>query len=141
MPKDKICLYLPKNFLKKIITHAQKEYPLECCGLLAGKRRRIIKAYPMQNKERSSSSYLMDPEEQYQVFQQIEGEKLELLAIYHSHPFTPAYPSAKDIDLAFYPEALMVIISLIDYSKPSINLFQVKQGKVKKGLLKIWPSS
>jgi len=95
----------------------------------------------MQNKERSSSSYLMDPEEQYQVFQQIEREKLELLAIYHSHPFTPSYPSAKDIDLAFYPEALMMIISLMTYSKPSINVFQVKQGKVKKGILKILPSS
>ncbi|MGB9699927.1 MAG: M67 family metallopeptidase [Thermodesulfobacteriota bacterium] len=136
MAKEKVFINIPKVFLEKMITHAFQEYPLECCGILAGKNCKVWKIFPMKNMERSSSSYFMDPEEQYQVFKEIEQEELELLAIYHSHPHSPAYPSPKDIELAFYPETSMIIISLLNPQKPSIKAFQVKERKVKKQTLK-----
>ncbi len=137
MPKEKITLYIPKVFLQRIIAHAIKEYPLECCGILAGIADRIAKVYPMKNIERSSQAFFMDPEEQYQVFQEMEREKLELLGIYHSHPHSPAYPSSKDIELAFYPDAIMVIISLRSPPNPWVGAFKISEKEVKKIKLKI----
>lgn len=137
MSKEKVSIYIPKIFLEKIIAHAFQEYPLECCGLLAGKNNNILKVYPMKNTERSSSSYFMDPEEQYQVFKEIEQENLELTAIYHSHPHTPAYPSPKDIDLAFYPDTFMIIISLCQPQKPMVAAFKIWAGLVQKIAIKI----
>lgn len=137
MPKEKISLYIPKAFLDKINAQAAQEYPRECCGILAGKKGRILKMYPIKNMESSSSSFFMDPEEQYRVFKEIEQENLKLLAIYHSHPHSDAYPSPKDIDLAFYPDTFMIIISLRHSQPPAIGVFKICAGKVKKIKFKI----
>ena len=111
-------LEIPEELLKRIIEHARQEYPLESCGILAGTNGRITKTYPMANKEKSSSCYLMEPEEQLRVFQEIEKEGLELTAIYHSHPHTAAYPSQRDVDYAFYADSLILIISLMEKEVP-----------------------
>lgn len=91
----------------------------------------------MENIEKSSSSYFMDPVAQYQVFQEIEQKKLELVAIYHSHPHSDAYPSPKDIDLAYYPDTFLLIISLRQLQKPNVAAFRIEEGRVKKIAIKI----
>ena len=91
----------------------------------------------MENIEKSSSSYLMAPEEQLRVFREIEEEGLELSAIYHSHPHSPAFPSQRDVDYAFYPGSLILIVSLMDQKFPQIGAFQIENGKIKKKALKI----
>ena len=88
MKKDLPDLEIHEDLLNRIIEHARQEYPLESCGILAGKNGKIIKFYPMENTKRSPSCYIMAPEEQLRVFQEIEKEELELSAIYHSHPHT-----------------------------------------------------
>lgn len=130
--KDLSNLTIPKVFLDKIIEHARREYPLECCGILAGKKGKIIRVYSFENIEKSPFSYRVEPEKQFRVFRAIEEAGLEVSSIYHSHPATPAYPSPRDIELAFYPDAIILIISLLDQKKPSIGAFQVKDGKVEE---------
>jgi proteasome lid subunit RPN8/RPN11 len=89
----------------------------------------------MENTEKSSSSYLMAPEEQLKVFREVEEEGLELSAIYHSHPHSPAFPSQRDVDHAFYPASLILIISLMDPKAPQVGAFQIENGKIEqKGL-------
>lgn len=132
MEKDLPDLEISEIFLDKIIEHAQRAYPLECCGILAGKGGKIRRIYPMRNVEESQFSYFMDPEEQLRVFQEIEEAGLEVSSIYHSHPASPAYPSSRDIELAFYPDAIILVISLMDQKNPSICAFQVKDGKVEE---------
>ena len=125
-------LEIPEDLLNTIIDHARLEYPLESCGILAGKNGKITKFYPMANTKKSSSCYLMEPEEQVRVFQEIEKEGLELSAIYHSHPHTAAFPSQRDVDYAFYPNSLILIISLMDKEVPQIGIFQIEKGKIEK---------
>jgi proteasome lid subunit RPN8/RPN11 len=62
---------------------------------------------------------------------------LELTAIYHSHPHSPAFPSQRDIDHAFYPDVLILIISLMDQEVPEIRAFQIKDGKIEKRSIRI----
>jgi len=130
-------LEIPEDLLTRMIEHARREYPLESCGILAGKDGKIVKVYSMENTEKSSSSYLMAPEEQLKVFLEVEEEGLELSAIYHSHPHSPAYPSQKDIDYAFYPDSLILIISLMDSKDPQVGVFQIADGKIEQKGLKI----
>jgi len=130
-------LEIPKTLLNKIIEHARQEYPLESCGILAGKNGKITKFYPMTNTKKSSSCYLMEPEEQVRVFQEIEKEGLELSAIYHSHPHTASFPSQRDVDYAFYPDSLILIISLKDKDVPQIGVFQIEKGKIEKKAIRV----
>ncbi len=47
-------------------------------------------------------------------FDRIEGQGWELVAIFHSHPQGPAYPSATDIAEFFYPGTAVMIASPAD---------------------------
>lgn len=130
-------LEISEDLLSRVVEHARREYPLESCGLLAGKKGKITKVYSIENTEKSSSSYLMAPEEQLRVFREVEEEGLELSAIYHSHPHSPALPSQRDVAYAFYPDSLILIISLMDQKTPQVGAFQIENGKIEQKRLKI----
>jgi len=137
MKKILLDLEIPESLWSRVVEHARREYPLESCGILAGKNGKITRVYSMKNTEKSSSSYLMAPEEQLKVFREVEEEGLELSAIYHSHPHSQAFPSQRDVDLAFYPDSLILIISLLDPKAPQAGVFQIESGKIEQKALKI----
>ena len=103
---------IPQTIFQEMVNHALREAPLECCGILAGKGRTVRRMYEMRNTDGSRTTYLMPPEEQLEVFREIEKEGLDMVAIYHSHPHTIPFPSERDVRLAFYPEVAYIIISL-----------------------------
>ena len=84
------------------------------------------------NTDRSPRSYFMDPAEQLKVMKEIRNSNLEMVGIIHSHPASPAYPSARDIELAFYPELSYVIVSLEHNNQPDIGSFRINKGKIIK---------
>ena len=53
-----------------------------------------------------------------------------MVAIYHSHPGSPAYPSGKDVGLAFYPDSLYIIVGLCDKERPEVRAYRIVEGKV-----------
>ena len=130
-------LEIPEDLLNRTMDHARQEYPLESCGILAGRDGKITDFYPVVNTKKSSSCYLMEPEEQFRVFQEIERTGLKVSAIYHSHPHTAAFPSQRDVDNAFYPDSLILIISLRDKKAPQIAAFQIGEGRVEKKVIKV----
>ncbi len=123
-----------------MIEHACQEYPLESCGILAGKEGKITDFYPMVNTEKSASCYLMEPEEQLRVLLHMEKTGTELSAIYHSHPHSAAFPSQRDIKNAFYPDSLLLIISLMEKNAPQIAAFQIKEGLIERKAIKVMKS-
>jgi len=120
-------LSIPKQFYDAMIQQAQAEHPNECCGLLAGKDGRVTQIYKMTNTQHSPVNYLMDPREQFAAFKDMRKREVELLAIYHSHPHTQAYPSKTDVRLAYYPEAAYLIMSLEDKAKPIVKSYRISQ--------------
>ena len=54
----------------------------------------------------------------------------ELFAIYHSHPTAPAEPSATDLEMANYPDALYLIISLNTKGVLEMRGFRLNRHKV-----------
>ena len=115
---------IPQRIFREMVNHALRKAPLECCGILAGKGRTIRRMYEMGNADESRSTYSMLPEEQLEVFREIEKEHLDMIAIYHSHPHTIPFPSKRDVRLAFYPNVAYIIISLKD-GETSVKGFRI----------------
>lgn len=121
---------IPNPIFQRMIEHAQKEWPQECCGILSGKEKTVQKAYEFQNVEESSIRYSMPPREQLWVFKEMEKESMEMIAIYHSHPHTIPFPSATDVKMAFYPEVSSIIISLKEEKNPVVKAFQIEKDAI-----------
>jgi len=98
----------------QIIEHAEKELPNEACGYLAGRDGVIIKAFKMNNIDKSPEHFTFDPVEQFNVFREVRKLGLDIIANYHSHPSTPSRPSEEDIRLANDPDISYMIISLAE---------------------------
>ncbi len=130
-------LYLSKKQAQELVEHARKELPNEACGILAGKEGRVENIYLMINGDKSAETFFMDPKEQLKVIKEIRNRGLEMVGIYHSHPQTEAYPSARDLELAFYPQASYVIVSLRDKDTPTIRSFKIDEGQIAEEEVKI----
>jgi proteasome lid subunit RPN8/RPN11 len=118
---------------EQISAQVRREYPHEACGILAGTDGVISRVYPMKNlSDTPRTFYCLDPAEQLKVFKDMRQRGLEMLAHYHSHVDSRAYPSERDIKLAFYPESLMVIVSVTSESAGALMGFRVVDGRVKE---------
>jgi proteasome lid subunit RPN8/RPN11 len=124
-------------FLKEIVEHGLRDFPNECCGLIAAQDGVPAKVFTMKNADASPVTYRLDGVEQLRVFDQMDDEGLELWAIYHSHTHSEAYPSETDRRLAFYPEARYLLVSLEDREEPVIRSFFIREGEVEEEELKI----
>jgi [CysO sulfur-carrier protein]-S-L-cysteine hydrolase len=114
----------------QVFAQLLEERPYEGCGLLAGRDGRLERAYPTRNKAQSAVKYEIDPKELLRVFREIDDADMELLAIYHSHTHSQAYPSPTDIRFAHYPEAYYIIVTLMDIRGPVMRAFKIIDGEV-----------
>lgn len=132
-------LKIPLKIYEDMIAHAKEDFPLECCGILGGKDKdnEITNSYRIKNIDESKVTYLMDPKEQIKVFKDMRTNLIELKAIYHSHPNHPAYPSQTDVRLAYYPEAVYIIISINDNKEIEMHGFRILEGNITEADLEI----
>jgi len=118
-------LQLPYPIYEALLAQARGAAPIEACGILAGKGGHICAYHPMTNTDGSTDHFMMDPREQFAVAKAIRAAGHELLAVHHSHPASPARPSAEDIRLAATPGVVYTILSLADPSTPTIKGFLI----------------
>ncbi len=130
-------LYLTKKQASELIEHSKEDFPNEVCGILGGREEKVEKVYKMINKDKSKETFFMEPQQQLKVMKEIRASGLDFIGIYHSHPHTRAYPSAHDVELAYYPEVSYAIISLKDKDRPCIHSFKIVDGKIKEEEVKI----
>jgi [CysO sulfur-carrier protein]-S-L-cysteine hydrolase len=130
-------LVISREFVEQMVTHCMSCYPNEACGILAGIGNTVTRVYPMINIEPTPVSYLMDSREQFSMMKELRQEGLTMVAIFHSHPQSSAYPSGKDISLAFYQDAVYLIIGLTDPESPDIKSYTIIDGEVKESFVRI----
>ncbi len=131
-------LTFKKTDMQIIVEHALKGYPNEVCGILGGKGGAVEKVYAMKNAKPGPDYYEMDPEEQFRVMKDIRDSGLEMIGMFHSHPTGQAYPSSMDVERAYwpgtqlpnYPDAVYVIVSLMNRKNPVARGFSIEEGKV-----------
>jgi proteasome lid subunit RPN8/RPN11 len=120
---------IKKSIIEAIITQAKKDAPIEACGYLASQGKVVIKHYELSNVDKSSEHFSFDPQDQFKVAKEARSCDLDIIAVYHSHPQSPAYPSAEDIKLAYDPDISYVIVSLLE-AKEEVKSFKIKNSKV-----------
>ncbi|HEY7068136.1 MAG TPA: M67 family metallopeptidase [Chloroflexota bacterium] len=134
-------VYISRAMLDEMIEHAVAGRPNEACGMLAGVGNRATKVYPARNAEASPVRYLMEPKDQLHIMQDMEDHDWDLLGIFHSHTHTAAYPSQTDVSLAYYPDALYIIISLADEANPVVRAFHIVDGRIREEAIEEPPSA
>ena len=122
---------LPAQINEAVIAHARFTYPIEACGLLALDEAGAIRmAYCLTNLDRSRYRFTVDPNEHFRALRHAERNGWEIGGVFHSHPFSPAFPSPTDVGGALDPTWLHVVVGLADPSAPEVRVFTIADGVV-----------
>lgn len=106
-------IQIPRKITNQLLHLAQISPDFEVCGLIGSKNCLPTHCYPINNSaEHPQQRFLLDAGQQISAMAKMRELGEDLFAIYHSHPTAPALPSTHDLELAAYPEALYLIISL-----------------------------
>ncbi|MDQ3071315.1 MAG: M67 family metallopeptidase [Acidobacteriota bacterium] len=124
-------LKLPAAVREALVAHAQREAPIECCGLLIGKGNAVSDAHPARNKEGSHTRFQINPADHFAAIRKARAAGLDVIGAYHSHPETPALPSARDIAEASEGAPVMVIVSLMP-PEPAVRAFLLEPSGSKE---------
>ncbi|HUT82563.1 MAG TPA: M67 family metallopeptidase, partial [Candidatus Bathyarchaeia archaeon] len=127
-------IILPNVILSKLVTHANNSKPYESVALIAGKIQGSIafaeKAYTPRNIEQSTVSFSVEPLELLEIYTDIENEKLELVAIFHTHPAPPT-PSGTDLYYMEVNTCIWLISNTAEPEKPH-GFLLLEDGSLKK---------
>jgi proteasome lid subunit RPN8/RPN11 len=118
---------LPLPFLKAIVEDAETSYPRECCGLLIGRDDGAGSMVVTQIVESPNIAepgvldrFEIDPQVRFDVMKTLDENTRQgyaqhrIIGHYHSHPDHPAQPSATDLSMAYEPDLVWMITSVID---------------------------
>jgi proteasome lid subunit RPN8/RPN11 len=128
---------VPRQMLEEMIAHAREEAPNECCGMIGGVDGEAMSLHRTRNAEASPFRYSIDGQELIDTYNAIQASGQELIAIYHSHTGSAAYPSQTDINLAGWPDSVYVIVSLEDPQNPDVRGFWIRDGQIDEAELDV----
>jgi len=125
---------ISQALVDEIVAHAREDLPNECCGFISGNDDVALTVHRIANGEASPFRYQMDLKGQREAEEAIDAAGHDVLAAYHSHTKSPAFPSQTDVNLAL-PYLMCVIASLQDPQAPVVNGFWIKDGKISEAEL------
>jgi proteasome lid subunit RPN8/RPN11 len=119
---------------------ARREPQRECCGLLAGREGAITALFDSRNVAANpATSYEVAPEELFRIMRAIRAAGLELMGIYHSHPNGSNQPSPRDIERAYYPDAVYFIASPQPDAPRPVRAFSIRDNHVSELEIEVDP--
>jgi proteasome lid subunit RPN8/RPN11 len=129
-------LRLARDAYLQMVAHCFDGLPLEACGLLAGPPAKGMDdeqhaevCYPTGNAAASARVYTVEPGDFLKADRDAERRGLEIVAVFHSHTHTDAYPSPTDIAQAPDPGWHYVLVSLRDVI-PVVRSYRIRDGKI-----------
>jgi proteasome lid subunit RPN8/RPN11 len=125
---------ISRDLLDELLAHAREDLPNECCGMIGGRDGAAATLYRARNAFESPMRFDVHPSDLFRIVErEIPAAGEQLLAIYHSHPASEAYPSQTDINMARgWPEPLWVICSLAEPDSPVVRAFAIAEGAVEE---------
>lgn len=111
---------VPSAVMETVAAAAEATYPEECCGLLIGRGGGgqalvVSDVEPTRNVApcRRHDRFEVDPQARFDLMRRLSGRDERIVGHYHSHPDHPALPSARDLEMAFEPDLIWLIVSVI----------------------------
>lgn len=130
-------MVIAQGLLDRIVAHARREFPNECCGLIAVRDGVATGADEAENLAASPFRFEVDGLELHRRLTVIEDRGDELGAIYHSHTRSDPYPSQTDVNFATgWPGVEWVIVGLKD-GDPVVRNFRIEDGRVVEAELRV----
>ena len=118
------------------MAHALAGAPNEACGSSAARDGVATSFHPSRNADESPYRYTVHPDDMVRVWAELEDADDEIVSIYHSHTRSAPYPSRTDVELATWPDAAYLIVSL--RSDPAeLAAFRLAEGRIEEIALEI----
>jgi proteasome lid subunit RPN8/RPN11 len=122
------------ELVQSIVDHARVDYPNEACGLVVGDRPAAdggvaLRFEPVRNRAASPYRYEIHPDDLLRLTIATDDADEVFWAIVHSHVRSHAYPSPTDVGLAFYPDALYLLVSL-EADEPALGAFRIVDATI-----------
>ncbi len=101
----------------RIVDHAGRSFPQECCGLLVGgEKDNLVCVGEIHESENIADDpihcFEVDPKLRLKLQRGLRGSGHEIMGVYHSHPDGLAHPSPRDLEYAWEPELVWLIMSV-----------------------------
>ena len=125
-------LRIEQRYFEQMLDHLSYSLPHEGCGFLAGKEGFVNRVYGVSNQLASPSAFEMNPQQQLDAMMDIEDQALDLLAIFHSHPDGPEFPSTLDVSSAYYPETITLVVSFAGTEQPVARAFYIWDEQIRE---------
>lgn len=125
---------LPATMVQALVDHARGEYPNEMCGVIVGDRPAAaggapLRWEPTRNLAASPLRYEIHPDDLLRLTIETENAGEEFWAIVHSHTHSSPRPSLTDVGLAFYPDAIYLLVSLAE-DEPALAAWRIVDGEI-----------
>jgi [CysO sulfur-carrier protein]-S-L-cysteine hydrolase len=124
---------IAQSLIDEMVAHAREDLPNECCGMVGGRDGAATSVYRARNHFESPLRFGVHPDDLFRITQkEMPTREEELVAIYHSHTKSRAYPSQTDLNEAqnSWPDAVWVIVSLEDSGAPDVKGYLLKDLKI-----------
>ena len=123
---------LAPELLDRIVEHARRDAPNECCGLVGVRDGEAFEVIETSNSEASPFRFNIDGRELFRAIQQIEDAGGELGGVYHSHTRSAPEPSQTDITFAAnWPGIEWIIVGLAG-DEVDVRSFVIDGGDVRQ---------
>ncbi len=116
---------IPDAVRAQLVAHAQREAPNEACGLLLLRDGEADRYEPGRNRAASPYRFELEFDDPDIWFAEDNGYEL---AVFHSHPASPARPSRTDVEnIGLWEGKPYVILSL---STGELAAFRIEGGRI-----------
>jgi len=119
--------------LERVVDHARRDFPNECCGMIAVRDGRAVAVYEATNVAASPLRFEVEGREILRAQDAFEADGAELGAIYHSHTRSEPYPSQTDVNFAAgWPGVEWLIVGLRADGEPTVRSYRIDDGVIEE---------
>jgi proteasome lid subunit RPN8/RPN11 len=119
--------------LARVVDHARRDYPNECCGMIAVRDGRAVAIHEATNLAASPLRFEVEGREIIRAQDAFEADGAELGAIYHSHTRSDPYPSQTDVNFAAgWPGVEWLIVGLRRDGEATVRSYRIEDGVIEE---------
>lgn len=124
---------VPVAVRDSMVEHVAAVSPEEGCGLLAvDANGEVVRAYCLDNVDRSSTAFTLDPDGHFAAIVNAEARGWSIGGVFHSHPHGLAAPSPIDLASPIDPSWIHIVIGLADPTRPEVRAWRIEDGRARE---------